>query len=419
MIDGAGVILEHNDKFKSDYPGIRNGDSIESIMWFEGTVKAHKKYLHQYSLTRCPEIIAQSRYVCANRRGIATPVRLGVFPTAGEKYVGLLIPISNHKLWLVTRGQVVVSASLAAIALLGKPPNGKAQESVFRSAEGWEELHVLALLRRGVVMAHCVAEQMALDDGAVCILLTDVTDVVRNTKLAIVELKGLIATPEPKQPILEQLVNSLHVMRAALQHQDIQTVQTVLEQVEEIVQLAAQQISCCDGSANHSDRSDQEEDATRTRTLVMNQLSRYGMTDPVVDPYLKLWTSRHRIGNTSLQAVIGNQLMNTISPETPGSVGNLLQGREPGAVEHELQAVLKSSLGVLGEYHPDTMVAYNNLGVVLQTQGHFQDAEQMYLQAANAGCAVMGPKHSLTRMFTRNLGLSLKAQVNGLIQEHL
>ena len=65
---------------------------------------------------------------------------------------------------------------------------------------------------------------------------------------------------------------------------------------------------------------------------------------------------------------------------------------------------------MLGEEHPETITALNNLGILLQDQGKMAEAEP-YLREAMEKCRrVLGPDHPNTRISTINTATLLEAQ---------
>jgi tetratricopeptide (TPR) repeat protein len=65
---------------------------------------------------------------------------------------------------------------------------------------------------------------------------------------------------------------------------------------------------------------------------------------------------------------------------------------------------------VLGEEHPDTLMAMNELAVAQQTQGDFSSAGALQEQALLIRCRVLGEEHPDTLTVVNNLALTLQAQ---------
>ena len=58
---------------------------------------------------------------------------------------------------------------------------------------------------------------------------------------------------------------------------------------------------------------------------------------------------------------------------------------------------------MLGPEHPDTLTSVSNLGLVLSSQGKFEDAEAMHQQALEGSEKVLGPEHPDTLTSINNL----------------
>eukprot|EP00656_Telonema_subtile_P025347 TRINITY_DN2742_c0_g1_i7.p1 TRINITY_DN2742_c0_g1~~TRINITY_DN2742_c0_g1_i7.p1 ORF type:complete len:641 (+),score=143.10 TRINITY_DN2742_c0_g1_i7:576-2498(+) len=204
-------------------------------MWFEHTAKAHKGYLNAYIVTQCPQVIGRNRFVTSNRRNEATPIQLGVFP-AGDNYVGLLVPLRDDDLWLVSEGEFLISASQAATSLLGEPPNGNPISGVICASAGFEGLPVYSLRRRDIAMAECLVEKVPLDAGAVCWKLTDITGVVRNKRLEMDSIQKNHSSANLDQLrsfTFHEINNQLLSMRMAVNKSDLPRAGDVLSYIEE------------------------------------------------------------------------------------------------------------------------------------------------------------------------------------------
>ena len=65
---------------------------------------------------------------------------------------------------------------------------------------------------------------------------------------------------------------------------------------------------------------------------------------------------------------------------------------------------------MLGPEHPDTLASVNNLGLVLESQGRYEEAETMHRRALEAREKVLGPEHPDTLTSVSNLGSVLERQ---------
>ena len=72
--------------------------------------------------------------------------------------------------------------------------------------------------------------------------------------------------------------------------------------------------------------------------------------------------------------------------------------------------VLKATEKVLGPEHPDTLNSVSNLGLVLESQGKYEEAEAMHRRALKGYEKVLGPEHPYTLTSVNNLGLVLESQ---------
>jgi Tfp pilus assembly protein PilF len=57
------------------------------------------------------------------------------------------------------------------------------------------------------------------------------------------------------------------------------------------------------------------------------------------------------------------------------------------------RAALKAREATLGAEHPDTLTSIDNLGLVLERQGKYEEAEVMHRRALEAKEKVLGPEH--------------------------
>ena len=97
--------------------------------------------------------------------------------------------------------------------------------------------------------------------------------------------------------------------------------------------------------------------------------------------------------------------------DLPGNVGTLLwfQGRFAEAEPYFLD-VLESRRRLLGEEHPNTLLAINNMGALLLSQGRFAEAEPHVLEAMEVRRRVLGEDHPATLMSINNVGALLRFQ---------
>ncbi|KAF6806089.1 Kinesin light chain 3 [Colletotrichum musicola] len=63
---------------------------------------------------------------------------------------------------------------------------------------------------------------------------------------------------------------------------------------------------------------------------------------------------------------------------------------------------------VLGLENPSTLASMNNLALVLDSQGKYEEAEQMHRQTLELKEKLLGPNHPSTIITRRNLQASLK-----------
>ena len=59
---------------------------------------------------------------------------------------------------------------------------------------------------------------------------------------------------------------------------------------------------------------------------------------------------------------------------------------------------------MLGREHPDTLTSVNNLGLVLDSQGKYEEAEAMHRRALEGYEKVLGREHPDTLTSVSNLG---------------
>ena len=69
---------------------------------------------------------------------------------------------------------------------------------------------------------------------------------------------------------------------------------------------------------------------------------------------------------------------------------------------------LERTRRVLGDDHPETLIAVNNLGSLLQEQGKLDEAEAYYREALEGRRLVLGSDHQVTLVSLNNMGLLLK-----------
>ena len=65
---------------------------------------------------------------------------------------------------------------------------------------------------------------------------------------------------------------------------------------------------------------------------------------------------------------------------------------------------------MLGPEHPSTLTSVNNLGLVLQRQGKYEEAEAMHRRDLEGSEKVLGPEHPSTLTSVNNLGSVLESQ---------
>ena len=73
-------------------------------------------------------------------------------------------------------------------------------------------------------------------------------------------------------------------------------------------------------------------------------------------------------------------------------------------------AALETRTTILGAEHPDTLNSINNLGVLLERQGKYNEAEALHRRALEATETILGAKHQDTLISVNNLGSVLERQ---------
>ena len=63
---------------------------------------------------------------------------------------------------------------------------------------------------------------------------------------------------------------------------------------------------------------------------------------------------------------------------------------------------------MLGPEHPNTLISMNNLGLVLERQGKYEEAESLNLRALEEREKILGPEHPDTLTSVSNLGRLLE-----------
>ena len=82
------------------------------------------------------------------------------------------------------------------------------------------------------------------------------------------------------------------------------------------------------------------------------------------------------------------------------------QGRYEDAEPLYLQA-LEMTRKLLGQEHPYVASSLNNLAGLYKSQGRYEDAEPLYLQALEIAQAVLGENHPTTKTIQNNLEYSM------------
>jgi tetratricopeptide (TPR) repeat protein len=107
--------------------------------------------------------------------------------------------------------------------------------------------------------------------------------------------------------------------------------------------------------------------------------------------------------------VFGEEHPNTLV--ALNNLGTLLQNQNKLArAEPLLREALEKSRRVLGEEHPDTSSSINNLGTLQLDQGRWGDAERSLREAIEKRRRALGDNHPDTLNSTINLGRALVAQ---------
>ena len=83
------------------------------------------------------------------------------------------------------------------------------------------------------------------------------------------------------------------------------------------------------------------------------------------------------------------------------------QGRYEEAEPLYLEALdLRKQL--LGDNHPDVAQSLNNLAYLYQSQGRYTEAEPLYLEAINIATQALGENHPNTIIFRENYNICLR-----------
>ncbi|KAI1445141.1 Tetratricopeptide repeat-domain-containing protein [Annulohypoxylon stygium] len=87
------------------------------------------------------------------------------------------------------------------------------------------------------------------------------------------------------------------------------------------------------------------------------------------------------------------------------------QGKYEEAEQMHRQT-LELSERVLGKENPDTLDSMNNLALVLDSQGKYEEAEQMHRQTLELRERVLGRENPSTLRSKANLNTCLKAKID-------
>jgi len=90
-----------------------------------------------------------------------------------------------------------------------------------------------------------------------------------------------------------------------------------------------------------------------------------------------------------------------------------------GEATENQERALEAHLNTRGEEHPDTLVAMNELGNILQEGARYEEAEPLHLKALEISRRLLGEAHPLTLSFTGDLGALYAAQGKGKEAEPL
>ncbi|RYP80699.1 hypothetical protein DL770_006113 [Monosporascus sp. CRB-9-2] len=162
--------------------------------------------------------------------------------------------------------------------------------------------------------------------------------------------------------------------------------------------------------------------------LAIKQASAYIATEQLsISEYLNLYRTsdadmigllsehfedRHRYQEVRIE--LREKVLGIEHPDTLGSMNNLAlaldsQGRYDEAEQMHRQ-ILKLREKVLGRKHPDTLTSMNNLALVLHRQGKYNETEQMHRQGLELREKVLGRKHPETFTTMNNLAIVLDNQ---------
>jgi serine/threonine protein kinase/Tfp pilus assembly protein PilF len=107
--------------------------------------------------------------------------------------------------------------------------------------------------------------------------------------------------------------------------------------------------------------------------------------------------------------VLGEEHPDTLT--AMNNMGFLLQGQgKLDQAEPYFREALEKRRRVLGEEHPDTLISINNMGFLLQDQGKLDQAELYYREALEKRRRVLGEEHPQTLNSINNMGRLLLAQ---------
>ena len=96
--------------------------------------------------------------------------------------------------------------------------------------------------------------------------------------------------------------------------------------------------------------------------------------------------------------------------DTLDHLGDFLRRNEQWNFGYELRIFAYNHNLDLGPSNPDTLTSVNNLGLVLQYQGNYEEAERLFRQAVKGYEKALGPTHPYTLTSVNNLGSVLQKQ---------
>ncbi len=126
-----------------------------------------------------------------------------------------------------------------------------------------------------------------------------------------------------------------------------------------------------------------------------------GLLDRATDPQAEALDIRRRI--------LGDEHPSTL--DSLNNMGGLLQQQGHLAeAETYFREALESRRRILGNEHPDTLISINNMGALLRRQGKLTEAEPYYRETLDTRRQILGDEHEDTLISISNMGSLLSQQ---------